>query len=284
MFKIGEFSRLAQVSTRMLRHYDQIGLLKPGSTDEWTGYRYYAIEQLPRLHRIIALKELGFSLEQVSDLLRDDDLPPEQLRGMLKMRQAALQRELDAGQRQLAQIEARLQQIERDGHPPQYEVVIKRLDALPIASVRQVVPHVSEMDTYCRLMFGQLYDALAIAGVKPAEPELTIYHAAEYHEEDLDVETAVAVAPDAVAKSLRPQTLQLRQLPEVDLAAALLYEGPFREVQGAVLDLLRWVGMNGHVPAGPLRELHLSGPAHPDGQLDESPFLELQLPIAPAAA
>ncbi len=284
MFKIGEFSRLAQVSTRMLRHYDQIGLLKPGSTDDWTGYRYYAIEQLPRLHRIIALKELGFSLEQVSTLLREDDLSPEQLRGMLKMRQAALQRELDAGQRQLAQIELRLQQIEQDGRPPAYEVVIKRLDALTIASVRQVVPHVSEMDTYCRLMFGQLYRALAAAGVTPAEPELTIYHASEYHEEDLDVETAVVVGRDVTAAHSSDRPYQLRQLPEAEMAAALLYEGPFRDVEGAVLDLLRWIGVNGHVPAGPLRELHLSGPAHPGGELDESPLLELQIPIAPATA
>lgn len=284
MFKIGEFSRLAQVSTRMLRHYDQIGLLKPGSTDEWTGYRYYAIEQLPRLHRIIALKELGFSLEQVADLLREDNLPPEQLRGMLKMRQAALQRELDAGQRQLAQIEARLRQIERDGRPPEYEVVIKRLDALPIASVRQTVPHISEMDTYCKLMFEQLYRALATAGLQHVEPELTIYHATEYHEEDLDVETAVAAAADLLQTDQAQAPMQLRLLPNIDVAAALLYEGPFRGVESAILDLLRWVGVNGYVPAGPLRELHLSGPAHPQGRLDESPLLELQLPIAPAAA
>jgi DNA-binding transcriptional MerR regulator len=99
MFKIGDFSKLGQVSTRMLRHYDQMGLLRPSQTDKWTGYRYYTIDQLARLHRIIALKELGFSLEQIADLLNQGDaLPVTELRGMLKLRQAEISRELQEKQ------------------------------------------------------------------------------------------------------------------------------------------------------------------------------------------
>ncbi len=108
MFKIGDFSKLAQVSTRMLRHYDQLGLLTPGQVDQWTGYRYYTIDQLPRLHRLIALKELGFSLEQVSQLLQSGELSTEQMRGMLRLRQMELQRERAENQRRLVEVEARL--------------------------------------------------------------------------------------------------------------------------------------------------------------------------------
>jgi DNA-binding transcriptional MerR regulator len=109
MFKIGEFSRLGQVSTRMLRHYDQLGLLKPSQTDKFTGYRYYTIDQLARLNRIIALKELGIPLEQIAQLLgRAGALSAEKLRGMLIMRQAEIARELTAKQAQLAAVEARL--------------------------------------------------------------------------------------------------------------------------------------------------------------------------------
>ena len=57
MFKIGDFSKLGQVSVRMLRHYDQLGLLKPGQIDKFTGYRYYAVEQLVRLNRILFFKD-----------------------------------------------------------------------------------------------------------------------------------------------------------------------------------------------------------------------------------
>ena len=93
MFKIGDFSRLAQVSVRMLRHYDKLGLLEPSFTDRFTGYRYYTIDQLPRLNRIVALNDLGLTLAQIADLLgKDDKLPAEQLRGMLALRRAELAR------------------------------------------------------------------------------------------------------------------------------------------------------------------------------------------------
>jgi len=87
MLKIGEFVRVGQVSISTLRHYDQCGLLKPTTLDPDTGYRYYALDQLPRLHRILALKELGFSLEQIARLL-EEDLSLEQLHGMFKLKQA----------------------------------------------------------------------------------------------------------------------------------------------------------------------------------------------------
>ncbi len=105
MLKINDFSKLGQVSTRMLRHYDKLGLLKPSQTDQWTGYRYYTIDQLPRLHRIIALKELGLSLEQIAQLLdKGDELPAERMRGMLSMRQAELETELQEKHSQLARV------------------------------------------------------------------------------------------------------------------------------------------------------------------------------------
>jgi DNA-binding transcriptional MerR regulator len=177
MFKIGEFSRLGQVSTRMLRHYDQLGLLKPSQTDKFTSYRYYTIDQLARLNRIIALKELGFSLEQVAQLLdREGELSPEKLRGMLTMRRAEIERELQDKHMQLAEVEARLRQIEQEGQPSPYEIVIKSVSAQPVASIRQIVPRMSEMGYYCRTMYAELYAALARNGITPLQPEITLYH------------------------------------------------------------------------------------------------------------
>jgi DNA-binding transcriptional MerR regulator len=68
---IGEFARLGQVSVRMLRHYDEIGLLKPDSVDEWSSYRSYSPEQLSTLNRIVALKDLGLGLDQVGRIMTD---------------------------------------------------------------------------------------------------------------------------------------------------------------------------------------------------------------------
>src|SRR5215207_4170964 len=93
MIKIGEFSKLVQVPVATLRYYDQVGLLKPVEVDRFTGYRYYSASQLPRLHRILALKGLGFSLEQIGAVLAEG-LTPEQMRGMLRLRHAPVSQQL----------------------------------------------------------------------------------------------------------------------------------------------------------------------------------------------
>ena len=90
MLKIGEFSRLSQVTIKTLHHYDELGLLKPARIDPTTNYRFYTVEQLPRIHRIMALKEMGLSLEQIG-LLLEKDLSTEEMRGMLRMQQAQIQ-------------------------------------------------------------------------------------------------------------------------------------------------------------------------------------------------
>jgi DNA-binding transcriptional MerR regulator len=89
MFTIGDFARHGRVSARMLRHYDAIGLLRPARTDPFSGYRHYAAAQLAQLNRIIALKDLGFTLQQVQEIL-EDRVSTEELRGMLTLRQAEL--------------------------------------------------------------------------------------------------------------------------------------------------------------------------------------------------
>jgi DNA-binding transcriptional MerR regulator len=94
MFKIGEFSRLRHVTVKTLRYYDRIGLLQPAKVDRFTNHRYYSANQLPRRNRILALKGLGLSLEQIA-LLLQQDLPPEQIRGTLRLKQVEIQERLD---------------------------------------------------------------------------------------------------------------------------------------------------------------------------------------------
>ena len=116
MFKIIEFSRLTRVSVKMLRHYDDLGMLKPFYVDPETSYRYYSSDQLPRLNRIIALKDLGFTLEQIAKLL-DQNLSPEAIRGMLRLRQAEIEQQLRVERAQLSQIEMRLSYLEQGATP-----------------------------------------------------------------------------------------------------------------------------------------------------------------------
>jgi DNA-binding transcriptional MerR regulator len=96
MLTIGDFARLGQVSPRMLRHYDEIGLLSPDRVDPATGYRYYTAHQLARLHRVVALRDLGFNLDQIGPVL-DEELTVDELRGMLRMRRAQIEATVEEG-------------------------------------------------------------------------------------------------------------------------------------------------------------------------------------------
>ncbi len=279
MFKIGDFSKLGQVSVRMLRHYDQLGLLKPNHIDKFTGYRYYAVAQLARLNRILFFKDLGFSLQQIKDLL-DNDLPNNQLRGMLMLKQSELEREMQDSHARLARIEARLQQIEQEGKSPPYDVTTKSAEAMVIASVRRLAPKLQDMGYYCEQMYTTLYEGLSSLEIAPRYPELTLYHNDEYTETDLDVETAVRISTKHLNAEMEHPNVTVRSIPAEENMAALIYEGPYRGVGSAVLVLLNWIGINEWEITGSVRELHLSGPAHVSGKLQEKAVLELQIPIA----
>lgn len=289
MFKIGEFSKLGQVSTRMLRHYDKLGLLKPSHTDRFTGYRYYTIDQLLTLHRILALKDLGLSLQQIESLLQADDVPLAQMQGMLRLKQAEIRQQLAEEQMRLQRVAARLRLLEQADEPAPYEFLVKPVPPQPIASIQMTVPHISEMGYYCAKLYGELYQLLAAENIAPQEPELTLYHNETYVEEDLVVETAVAISTEVLDQydqhPAQAETLVLRELPAAEQVAAVMYEGPLMEMNAAVMALLRWIGLNRHAPCGPLRELHLSGPVHEgvDAGSVVTAVVELQMPIVAVA-
>ena len=133
MFSIGEFARLGTVSVRTLRHYDEIGLLHPAKVDPATGYRGYSAEQLGRLNRILALKELGLSLAQAGELL--DGITVEELQGMLLLRRAQLEHEIEEHRSQLLGVEARLRYIAREGAMPADDVVVKKIPAMGVVAI-----------------------------------------------------------------------------------------------------------------------------------------------------
>ncbi|RWK37102.1 helix-turn-helix domain-containing protein [Mesorhizobium sp.] len=161
MFRIGEFAQIAQVSTRQLRFYDQIGLLQPGRTDPQTGYRYYAIHQLPRLNAILALKDLGLMLDQIGSLL-DKAISPAELRGMLLLKRAEAEQAILKEEQRLRHIESRIAQIDRQGSISDYDVVTKSLPSQAILATRHTVADLKES--------GALVAAAAAAGRAALRP------------------------------------------------------------------------------------------------------------------
>ncbi|MYT19280.1 MerR family transcriptional regulator, partial [Streptomyces sp. SID7760] len=137
MFTIGDFAKHGRVSVRMLRHYDAIGLLRPARVDPATGYRHYEAGQLARLNRVIALKELGFTLDQVGSIL-DERLGAEELRGMLRLRRAELESAMAAAAARLNQVETRLLTIESEGSMSTVDIVVKSLPPVRLVELTGV--------------------------------------------------------------------------------------------------------------------------------------------------
>src|SRR5712691_3290380 len=122
MLKIRDFSKLSLVSVKALRYYDERGLLKPAHVDPSTGYRFYSASQLTRLNRILAMKDMGLDLSQIAFLL-DQEPTPDQIRGMLRLKQVELHQQLTQGQAQLTRIEGWLHAFEQEATMPTYDVV-----------------------------------------------------------------------------------------------------------------------------------------------------------------
>ncbi len=272
MFKIGDFSKLSQVSVRKLRYYEEMGLLKPIEVDRFTSYRYYSVDQLPRLNRILALKDLGFSLEQITQLL-NEGLPPAQIRGMLRMRQAEIQQQVGEEQARLARVEARLRQIEQENTMSTYDVIIKKIEPQTVASLREVIPVPQDVGK----MFDKMFTYLGQRGVRPGGPPMGIWHDPDYHEGDIDTEVAVPIT-EALPDSNGVKTVQL---PGVTNMACAIHQGSYEGFSQAYASIMGWIAANGYRVAGPIREIYLRGPG--PTPTDPSTYItEIQVPVEKA--
>ena len=219
MFTIGDFASHGRVSVRMLRHYDAIGLLRPAAVDPASGYRWYEAGQLARLNRLVALKDLGFTLEQVRSIL-DEKVSVEELRGMLRLRQAELQARIAGDTARLAQVEARLRIIEREGLMPADEVQVKRIPAVRIAELSGIAADF-EPESITPVI-GPLYDELVRrlerAGVTPTGAPVAWY------EDATDGDGVVVHAGMPVdVEGGGAHGLQVVDLPAIERAATILH-------------------------------------------------------------
>jgi effector-binding domain-containing protein len=159
---------------------------------------------------------------------------------------------------QMRRVEARLKQIEQEGQPPQYEVVIKSVEAQTIASCRRIVPDLGEMQPYRCEMYEMLYRWLGDNDIAPAEPELAIYYNVEYVEHDIDMELGTRIERAMLrVPSVVPDEILLRELPAVETMASVIHKGDMWDIGQAMVALYSWLGSHDYVSAGPYRELHL---------------------------
>ncbi|WP_229405393.1 MerR family transcriptional regulator [Micromonospora sp. NBRC 110038] len=255
MFTIGDFARVGRVSVRMLRHYDSIGLLRPAAVDPHTGYRFYRAEQLRRLNRVIALKELGLTLGQVRVIV-DDAVDVAELRGMLRLRRSELAARLAADTARLAGIEARLRMIETEGRMTAQDVVLKELPALRVAELTAVARsyQTTDISPVIRPLYPELFRRLGDAHVAPSGPTLAWYEpAGEPDGEAVVVHAGVTVAADPAAA----REFAVVDLPAVPAAATIIHHGPMDEVERSMQALAAWIEEHGWRAEGFARELYL---------------------------
>jgi effector-binding domain-containing protein len=272
MIKIGDFSKLSKISVKTLRYYDEVGLLQPIEVDPSSGYRYYSLDQLPRLNRILALKDLGFSLDQIARAL-DEGITLEQMRGMLRLKQAEQTRRVQEEQERLIRVEARLRQIEMEANVAKYDVVIKPLEAQQAASIRKTLASPQEIGG----LFEDLFGYLGRKGVRPLGPSCGIWHDLEYKETDFDTEVAVPVG-----QTFPPgEGVQPAELPAVPTAACTIHPGSYEGFSQAYTAILEWIAANGYRVNGPYREIYLRGPG-PQAADPNTYVTEIQVPVEKA--
>jgi DNA-binding transcriptional MerR regulator len=249
MFKIGEFSRLSRVSVRMLRHYDQLGLLTPSQTDPFTGYRYYSADQLPRLNRIIALRDLGFSLEQIAGMLKDD-LSTDQLLGMLKLKRAEVEEQIKLEQERFTRLETRIRQMSESPRHGAYDVIVRDLEPERAATYREVAAD----DDRIQQMFDMLETYVAqFEGARADKSPFSIYYDDDYREKDVDTEVAVPLKYSIPENDL----IRVRQLPALSHVACVIHVGEYLDIYQAYNALLAWIEANDYRMTGPTREVYL---------------------------
>ncbi|MDO3705353.1 MerR family transcriptional regulator [Micromonospora sp. C28SCA-DRY-2] len=273
MFTIGDFARLGRVSVRMLRHYDSIGLLRPAAVDPHSGYRYYTAEQLRRLNRVIALKELGLTLAQVQAIL-DDAVDVAELRGMLRLRRSQLEAQVAADTARLAGIEARLRMIETEGRMTTQDVVLKPIAPVRLAELSATARSYQTEDVgpVIQPLYPELFRRLDAAGIRASGPGIAWYSpAGEPGGEAVVVHAGVVVGvdPDPAAG------VAVVDLPAVPAAATVIHHGPMDEVEQSMQVLARWIEENGYRADGFAREVYLD--YCPDAP--EQGVTELQLPV-----
>jgi DNA-binding transcriptional MerR regulator len=275
MFKIGEFSKIAQVSGRLLRYYDDIGLFKPQHIDTWTGYRYYTADQLPRLNRILALKELGLSLDHIQQLL-EKDIGTDEIRKLYLEHKAQLEQSLRVARVRLQQVQLRLNLLDNQDVGWMPDIVIKNVPSQPILAYRD-----SRM-TGERLY--QLFDVLSqIAPKRAAEKSrygslLTVLYSDIFTPDaDMDLEIGVLLNNERVKPLMIADdvTLTVRELPAVEQMATIVHQG-LDDHPITYNALGRWLEQHHYRIVGPGRELLVENyyPAAP-----EKCIVEIQFPV-----
>ena len=248
--KIGEFSRLMQVTIKTLRHYEQKELLIPDEVDEWTGYRYYSIGQMLKLNSIRKLQQLGFTLEEIRDLYDNESHTPSI---------EELTKKIEDTEIQLQLLKARRNQLlewidSRKKIKTMKRFSIESLPEMLVASHRATIPDYSALGVLCCTVIGAEMQRL---GCKCPTPGycFTIEHQKEYTPTDIDIEYCEQV--EEIGKD--SNIIQFKKLPAVPKALCMKHYGPYDRFHESFTEAFAYMEEQGYRIAGLPRTCYIDG-------------------------
>lgn len=243
MLKIGDFSKLSRISIRMLRHYDEIGLLVPRTVDSFTGYRFYGEEQLQTAGQIQSLKSMGFGLNAIGEIL-NGCTGPEELERILRVKKKELEDQLDDIGTKLQLLDNTIDWIRKDGNMMDYQVTLKTLPERYIASVRKVIPAYDQEQILWEILNREAGDQR----LQMASPGygLAVFHDEGFKDSDVDVEIQVSVT----GSYKDTEHVKFKTVPPVLMASAT-YQGSYDQITRVNEAVAHWIHDNGYEYNGP---------------------------------
>ncbi|WP_343209196.1 MerR family transcriptional regulator [Anaerolentibacter hominis] len=267
MFRIGEFSKLTQVSVRMLRYYDEMGLLRPAHTEPRSGYRLYSADQIPDLNRILYLRDSGFQIAEIKKALVSDQ---NEIIKMLYDKQIDIEKAIQAEELKLRKIEQAKQAAASGGQGLYEQIFTRAVPACQVLSLRRVIPdYYGEGGLWLELSAFARKNRVEVSG-----SSFSIYHDKEYKEVNVDVELCVPVqtagknAGDFVYRKTEPVS---------EMACTMVY-GDFSNIGPAYKSFAGWLQKNSQFHMlGPSRQIVHRGPWNEENT--ENYLTELQIPL-----
>lgn len=268
MFKIGEFSKLTQVSIRMLRYYDETGLLKPAEIDKFTSYRLYSANQIPTLNKIVFLRDLGFNVSEIALALSKWD--DEHVKALLDVKRLEIENTIKVEEDRLAKLELAKRDIRQEKLAIHYNVSIKSIPSYQVLSLRRMVPNYYAEG----VLWKELEDFANENHIAISTNTFSIYHDPEYKESDVDIEVCAPVAK--MGKDMNGFTY--RNTEPVPTMASTMVHGSFEKIAGAYLNFASWLQEHSQYRMGKYsRQIIHRGPWN-----EENPnkyLTEIQIPL-----